>query len=810
MLQNYLIITVRSLLKHKVFSVVTIVGLAVGMAACLLIVQYVLFERSYDRQSPHAEQIWRIYTENYSNGSLDTRDANTHSAVGPTLKAELPEVVDYTRVYSARDLTVIHKQTPYTQSKAYAVEPAFLRMFPYRVLQGNATQGLSQPGRVILTKSAAATYFGPANPIGQTLQLVGGWFTGPHTVAAVIEDVPLNSHLKFEMLLPYQTLYSQGHTDNWENYWDYNYIQLHPQANPELVRAKLAELSKRYLSTSNLALNMQRLTDIHLRSDLTYEHEPNGSVRIVYFLLLIAAFILGIAWINYSNLTTARAMERAKEVGLRKTIGASRSQLIGQFLGEAIVVNLLAISLAVFFMQLAGPAFAELTGKPLTNWFYTNHVLFGLTLAALFLISVVGAGFYPALVLSGYEPMSMLRGSFSRVGKGLALRKALVVFQLVCTVGMLAATVTIYRQLTFLQKHDLGVSIDQMLVLKAPRFDFNQDSVYQKKYAVFKAEVARLPSVRNITASSVVPGEGINTIGGTSDGVYWKKRITANKPTIYFVNVDEQFMRTYGVRQLAGRGFQANEPHWRNRYIINRAALKALGFPSPEAAVDESLVFGGEATRRGSDMRIIGVVDNFHIESLKLPTRPILYTCPPPTRMAYFSVKLGTQQLPGTIDQVNQIWKQLFPQSPFDYFFLDQKFDEQYRSERQFQRIFTVFTGLAILVACLGLFGLATFTAEQRTKEVGVRKVLGASIASLVLLLSQDFIKPVLLAILIATPIAWYALNQWLQSFAYRISLDWWMFGLAGLVAVVIALLTVSYQSIRAALMNPVKSLRTE
>ncbi|GAA4461763.1 ABC transporter permease [Nibrella saemangeumensis] len=804
MLRNYLKIALRSLLKHKVFSVVTIVGLAVGMAVCLLIVQYVQFEQSYDRQSPHADQIWRVYVENYSNGTLDTRDANTHSAVGPTLKAELPEVVDYTRVYSARELTVIRNKTPYAQSKAYAVDPSFLRLFPYRVLRGNAMQGLSQPGNMVLTASVANKYFGNSNPVGQTLQLVGGWFSAPHTVAAVIEDVPLNTHFKFDMLLPYQTLYSQGHKDNWENYWDYNYIQLHPQANAALVQAKLTELSKLYLSKSNLVLNMQPLTDIHLRSDLTYEHEPNGSARMVYFLLLIAAFILGIAWINYSNLTTARAMERAKEVGLRKAIGANRWQMMGQFLGEAVAVNLLAIGLAILLMQLAGPAFNQLTYKPLNQ--STNLP----ALAGLFVISVLGSGFYPAVVLSGYEPMSMLRGSIGRFGKGLVLRKSLVVFQLVCTVVMLAATVTIYRQIDFLQHHDLGVSIDQMLVLKAPRFDYNQDSVYRNKYEVFKAEVAKLPHVQRIAASSVVPGEGINAIGGTSDGVFWKKRITNNKQTFYFVNVDEPFMRTYGVRQLAGRGLEADQPQWRNQYLINRSALKAMGFPSPEAAVGEAMVFGGEGASRGNDMRIIGVIDDFHIESLKLPTRPTLYMCPPATRMAYFSVKLGTQQLPGTIERLNQLWKQLYPDSPFEYFFLDQRFDEQYRAERQFQSIFTVFTGLAILVACLGLFGLATFTAEQRTKEIGVRKVLGASVPSLVSMLNKDFLNPVLMAILIATPIAWYAMDQWLQNFTYRINLDWWIFALAGLLAVVIALFTVSFQSVRAALMNPVKSLRSE
>ncbi len=810
MLANYLKIALRSLWRHKGLSLLTVAGLAIGLAACMLIVEYVWFEKSYDQQSPHAPYIWRAYIENYTNGSVESRDANSHSAIGPTLKAEVPEVVDYARVYNARDLAVQLEQAPQLQQKAYAVDEGFLRMFPYRALYGQTKGALIQPHTVVLTAATARRYFGDVNPVGRTLRLTGGWFNGLHTVTAVIEDVPSNTHFKFEMLLSYPTLYQGGHEDNWENYWDYNYFQLRPDADPAKVELKLAELNKKYLSKTNLKLRMQPLTDIHLRSDLTYEHEPNGSARIVYFLLVIALVILLIAWINYSNLTTARALTRAREVGLRKTVGAKRGQLVGQFLSEAMLANVLAIGVAVVLMQGFGSTFDQLTGRPLSTSGFVQSSTFGWMVLGLFALSVLGSGAYPALVLSGHKPLSMLQGGFTRTGQEASLRQALVVVQLVCTLVLLVATITIYRQLTFLQRHDLGLSIDQMLILKSPLHANGQDSLYRTRFEVFSTRVQQLAGIQSLTASSVVPGEGINEIGGTSNGVYWKKNVTDDKQTFYFVYVDKNFLDTYGVKRLAGQPFGGEDPQWRNRYMINRAAMKAMGFPSPEAAVGEDIQFGAGATSRGDAMKIVGVVEDFHIESLKQPTRPTLYMCAPSDRMSYYSLKLDARQYQSSLDQLTRLWKELFPESPFEYFFLDQKFDEQYRAERRFSGLFSLFTGLALLVACMGLFGLAIFSAEQRNKEIGIRKVLGASVASIVALLSADFLKLSLLAILIASPIAWYTMTEWLRDFTYRTDLPWWVFVMSGTLVLGIAILTVSFQSVKAALMNPVKSLRSE
>jgi putative ABC transport system permease protein len=815
MLRSYLKIAWRNLRKHRVFTALNVGGLAVGMAAFLLLVQYVWFERSYDRQSLNAPHIWRVYTESYNNGTLDTRDANTHSAIGPTLKAQLPDVVDYARIYNARDLAVFRNQTPLLQERAYATDPGFLRMFPYRVIYGNAAHALDRPNTVVLTASTARRYFGDLNPVGRTLRMAGGWFNGLQTVTAVIEDAPATTHFKFEMLLAYQTLYSQGHRDNWENYWDYTYLQFRPDLNgkpisSDKVQARLTALSNEHLKQSQLQLKLQPLLDIHLHSDLTYEHEPNGSARMVYFLMLIAAIILAIAWVNYSNLTTARALTRAKEVGLRKTIGATRPQLVGQFLGEAFLMNALALVLAVLLVRLSGPAFDELTGRPLSSSDFVGSPAFVLTLAGLFVVSVLGSGLYPSLALSGYGPLWAFRLPVGRLTRGWGLRRVLVTGQLVCTVVLLVATFVVFRQLHFMQSHDLGLSIQQTLVVKAPLHDYREDSIYRSRYDVFRAEALQQPGIRHMAGSSVVPGDGINGIGGTSNGVFWKKNRATHSPTFYFVYVDEQFMDAFGVRRLAGDGFGKNPAQWRNQYVLNRAAQKALGFPSPEAAPGESLVFGGSNQREGADARVMGVVEDFHIESLKAPTRPTLYMCQPGSRLAYYSFKLNTTDVQGSVERLGALWKRLYPDSPFTYFFLDQKFNEQYRAERQFSRLFTLFTGLAILVACLGLFGLATFTAEQRTKEIGIRKVLGASALSLATLLSKDFLKLAGLAILIASPLAWWAMSRWLADFAYRVSLDWWVFVGAGLLATGIALLTVSFQSIRAALTNPVKSLRSE
>ena len=780
------------------------------MAAFLLIMQYVWFERSYDRQSPHASGIWRIYIENYVNGVLETRDANSHSAIGPTLRAELPEVVDYTRLYSARDLAAFRGAAPYLEQGAYAVDEGFLRMFPPEVIYGTMHNALSRPNTVVLTAATARRYFGSQNPVGKTLRLAGGWFTGQHLVTAVIGDPPPNTHFKFTMLLAYKTLYSQGHADNWENYWDYNYVQLRPDANPRLVQAKLTQLGNRHFDRKNLRLQMQPLTDIHLHSNLTYEHEPNGSARIVSFLFVIGLLVLAIAWVNYSNLTTAQSLTRAKEVGLRKTIGAGRGQLIGQFIGETSLVNSLAMAIALVLMPVLSPLFDSLTGRPLSQSDFTGSPAFYGLVAALLVGSILGSGLYPAVVLSGHSPVSMLRQGFGKQVGGWGLRRTLVIGQFVGTVVMLVAVITVFRQLQFLQFHDLGLSINQMLVVKAPLHDFSQDSIYQTRFGVFKAGAIQLPGVQGMTTSSVVPGDGLNTISGTSNGVYWKKRPTNERQTFYFVNVDATFFDTYGVHQLAGPGFRANESGWRSRYVINRSALKALGFPSPEAAVNEVLVFGSTEGARAVESRVVGVIDDFHIESLKLPTRPTLYLCAPPNQMAYYSFRLDGQRIPGTVARLGQLWNRLYPESPFDYYFLDQKFTEQYRSEQQFSQLFGLFTSLAIFIACLGLFGLATFTAGQRTKEIGVRKVLGASVGSIVTLLSKDFLKLVLMAIVIALPISWYVTKRWLQDFAYQVELNWWVFAGAGVLAVGIALLTVSFQAIKAALMSPVNSLRSE
>ena len=808
MLRNYLVIAFRALWRNRLYSIINIGGLALGLAAFLLIFQYVWFERSYDRQSPYAQSIWRIYTENYVNGALESRDANSHSAIGPALRAELPEVVDYTRIYNARDLAAFRGQTPYLQQGAYAVDEGFLRMFPNKVIYGSLKNALDRPHTVVLTASTARRYFGAQNPVGKTLRLAGGWFTGQHLITAVLDDSPPNTHFRFNMLLAYKTLYSQGHTDNWDNYWDYTYVQLRPDADPARVQTKLAELGSRHLDKNSLQLRMQALTDIHLHSTLTYEHEPNGSARSVYFLLLIGFLILVIAWVNYSNLTTARSLTRAKEIGLRKTIGANRWQLITQFTGEAFLVNSLAIGLALLLLLATAPLFDSLSGRPLTQSGFMGSAAFFWLVVGLLLGSMLGSGLYPALVLSGYIPLGMLQQTIGRSAGG--LRRALVVGQFVGAMVMLVTIITVYRQLQFMQHHTLGLSIDQMLVVKAPLHDFTQDSLYQTKFNVFRAAATQIAGIQRITTSSVVPGDGINAIGGSSTGVFWKKRVTNERQTFYFVNVDAQFFDTYGVRRLAGPGFMADQPQWRNRYVLNRAALRALGFPSAEAAVNESLVFGGTEGARASDARVVGVVDDFHIESLKIPTRPTLYVCAPPNRMTYYSFRLDANRIQSSVVQLGQLWKELYPDSPFNYFFLDQKFNEQYRADRQFGQLFGLFTGLAILIACLGLFGLAAFTAEQRTKEIGIRKVLGASVTGLAALLSKDLLKLVLIAIIIAWPISWWATNRWLQEFAYKTTVEWWFYVVAGLLAVSIALLTVSYQSIKAALMNPVKSLRSE
>ncbi|MFN0212942.1 MAG: FtsX-like permease family protein [Saprospiraceae bacterium] len=805
MIKHYLRFLLR---KQPVFTALNFAGLVIGMAAALLLFGYVRYEQTYDQQSPHAGDIWRVFNQTVDGGTVVTQDANTHSAVGPALKADVPGVIDYARLYCGNtpEVIVIAEQQPYDVARCYMTDPGFLRMFPQQVIAGNLDNCLNEPRMAVLTQSQSERFFGGTNTLGKTFRIAGGMMTGLYTVAAVVKNTPDNTHLKFDLLLSYATRYANGHEDNFESYWDYNYFQLAPNADPESVRQKLAGINETFLKTEGIRLEIQRFKDIHLHSDLTYELEPNGSARTVQFLGLVALLILGIAFINFINLSTAFANERSKEVGIRKAIGASRSMLVFQFFFESILLSILALGAAVFAVYQLFPWFADLVGRPI-NVSTFDPRFWTMSVAITVLMAVV-SGLYPAFQLSGFRPSEVLRGQ-QMFARGEWLRKTLVVVQFVCAVGLIFGVLVVSRQLTFLKKHEIGAQIDQIVTLKSVKRESNQDTLSARKLALLQSAGNQIPGVEGIAFSSMAPGIGINGISGSNRPIHWTQKPDFARITSYFISTDEHFFDLFGIKVLAGQVRFLQDPAARYSTVaINRTMLEALGFPSPLAAIGQQIAY--ENSENGATMTVGAVIEDFHIESLKTTPKPTMYYCFAAEQLQYVSLKIDSDNIASTLSALQGLWANLYPEMPFRYWFLDEHFAQQYSSEAKLGKVFGLFAALAILISCLGLLSLTAYNVQHRRKEIGIRKVLGASTVGITGLLSKDLLKLIFVAILIASPIAYYLMNLWLVNFAYRIDIQWWMFVLAGVIALTVAFLTMSFQSVRAALANPVKSLRSE
>jgi putative ABC transport system permease protein len=793
--------------KQPLFTVLNFAGLVIGMTATLLLYKYVRYEQTYDLQSQHAGQIWRVFNETAGNATTITQDANTHSAVGPTLKREVSDVVEFARLYcgTTPEVVAVARQQPFDIGRCFLTDPGFLRMFPQQFLAGDMATCLNEPQTAILTKSTAERLFGTSPALGQTFNITTGNMASQYTVTAIVADPPENTHLKFDILAAYATRYASGHHDNFTGYWDYNYFQLAPGASPENARRKLEEINATHLKSEGIRLDIQRFADIHLHSNLTYELEPNGSARIVRFMGLIALLILGIAFMNYINLTTALAGERAKEVGIRKAIGASWASLTIQFLLESLLLTGAAFIVAIFcFWELLTP-FGHLVGRTMhfdSSLAFWGPAIGGVTVAALL------AGLYPAVQLAGYRPVEVLRGHVTSV-QAAGLRKVLVLVQFTCSVVLIIGVLVVGRQLDFLKNHDLGAEIDQILTVKSVVGESAADTLAARKLALFKTACERLSGVTELASSSVLPGLGVNGISGSNRPIHWIQTPDYAHITSYFVDTDEQFISLFGIKILAGKHqFYTDRAARATHVTINRAMLDALGFPSPEAAIGQQIAY--QNSENGSIMTVACVIENFHIESLKNKPKPTFYRAHSSEFLDYLSIKITPEHIAAALPAMQTAWAKIFPEQPFRYWFLDQHFAQQYRSETQFGYVFGLFSALAIAISCFGLLGLTAFNVRRRTKEIGIRKVLGASVVGITGLLTKDFLKLVLIAIVIASPVAYYFMDRWLADFAYRIELQWWMFAAAGALAVLIAFLTVGFQSVRAALANPVKSLRSE
>ncbi len=805
MFRNYLKTAIRNLFKYRTYSTIHVLGLALGLAAFLLIDQYVAFEKSYDRFHDQPDQLYRLVTDNIVEGKLQVTDAMSFAPSGKALQEEVPEIVQYTTTYKF-DRVIFRKDgRPYEERSAIAADSNFLNLFRYPLIQGEGDDVLSAPYTVVLTRSAARRYFGEANPLGQTIEALGR-FNRPFEVVGIIEDVPPNTHYSFDMILSLRSIQEQIEQNAWNGFNYYTYLRLDKQADPEAVAAKLPPLSIKYIGEeSKLFFRIQPVKDIHLHSDFTFEPEIHGSSRAVSILSIVSLFILIIAWVNYINLSTARAMERAKEVGMRKIVGARKKQLVGQFLVEALLINLLGAATALIFTQLMAPFFNELVGKTILTNVWQNPALL-LSLLLFFVLGTVVAGVYPALALSSFDPIGVIKGQLSRSRKGTWLRKSLVVLQFVAALVLIGNTIIVYRQVQFMSGQDMGMDIDRVLTFQNPARGQMEREQYRSRYESFCAELGNIRQVKSVGSVANVPGGGSSEIGSTSGGITLLQGQGGYHSTVYVSPINDRFRQTLDIQLLAGRDFDRDIATDTSGAIINSAMLKKLNISDPEEVVGKRFHFGQNV--ENDKFRIVGVFEDFNRTTLKNTIEPTVYLYRPFTRSTV--VKLEGGALQPTIQEIEATWQRFFPQAPFAHSFVDQRFDRLYREDQKFGSLFANFSILAILVAGMGLFGLASFLSVQRTKEVGVRKVLGASTGNIVLLFFRDFIWLIVLAGVIGLPFIYLGMNEWLDGYAYRIAFPWWVLILSVLAIAAFAFLTVGYQTFKVARLNPAETIQHE
>lgn len=798
MIRNYLLITWRNITRRLGFTSLNILGLSIGLAASLIILQYVKDELSYDTFQEHGENIYRVRYDFYRDGEQIFKCATAFPKVAPMLKQDFPEVEDATRLFLHYGGGVVrYGEVSIKEDNIFQAEQNFFSIFSYPIIEGVAK--LDQPNTALIEKETAKKFFGEESPVGKQIKFGNNQ---EYEVTGVVES-PENSHLKFTFLFSYPTLvtlWGEDFNTAWGWYDFYNYVLVKPGTDVAALEAKLPAFIEKYGGEGNsdrTRFVLQPLLDIHLYSDLIQEARVNGNGQAVYFLMIIAFFILVIAWVNYINLATARAVERAKEVGIRKSIGAAKRQLVGQFIGEAFLVNLLAAVLGLGLVYTSVPLFNEIAGKSLTHSIFLDRNLW-LALGGLYFVGSIFSGLYPALVLSSFSPAKVLKGSMKGSREGLFLRKGLVILQFGVSIFLIAGTLIVYNQMQYMQNQDLGIDIDQTLVVNGPNV-FSVDSLWRPTLDGFRNEMREHSSIASFTAASEIPG---NLIYWTNGARKLGEESTVST-IMYRMGIDYEYFNTFGSEIIAGRGYSKEFTADSASVILNRKAIEVLALGGPEEAIGQKVRIGGDT------LTVVGVVENFHQEGLKQDFRQTAFSLQP-ANGNYFCLKVNPENVGETIAYVRDKYQASFPENPFDYFFLDTFFNTQYKSEQQFGKVFGFFSLLAIFVASLGLFGLASYTATQRTKEIGIRKVLGSSVPAIFVLLSKDFLKLVLVSNVIAIPIVWYLMDKWLSGFAFRIEIGIGVFIVAACITALIALITVSYQSITAAVTNPVKSLRYE
>jgi putative ABC transport system permease protein len=800
MFKNYLKIAFRSLKKHKGYSFINISGLAIGMAVCMLIFMWILDELNYDRFHENADRICRVTTNITIGSTLHT--ARSLTASGPALVEDFPEIVTAVRVDAPRRASVKYKEKIYLEADIGFAESAIFDIFTFPFISGDPKTALAAPYSVVITESMAKKYFGEEDPLGKFLRINN---ETDFSVTGVVEEVPSNSHFRFNMLRSFQTLIAEGSVrDNmWFDVRFFTYLLLDEHTDLELLEQKLPGFIDNHLGEALKAtggsaqLSLQPLKEIHLYSSFERDMSANGDIMLVYLFSGIAVFILIIAGINFINLSTARSATRAQEVGMRKTLGAVRSRLIGQFLGESMIHSILAMGLAIVLIKLFFPLFSGVIGSELTLDLFRRPWQLGALLGMAVIVGVF-AGSYPAFILSSFPPVHVLKGLLKAGSSHSRLRKILVVFQFSMSIALIAATIIVTNQIIFMKNKELGFNKEHVVVIPGMNDNF------RKSYRSIRNEMLNLSGVIDVGASDLVPSRG-HLIGTFLPEGFADDQLVS----LDYMNVDAHYLPTMGIEIIAGRNFSedfATDPD--ESVLINETTAKKIGWEEP---VGKRFVFRPppNSGREVFYLSVIGVVKDFHLQSLRERIEPLIVFYDHDSILT-LSVRISADNIPHTLDLLEKKWKELDPNRPFNFLFLDDSLDRLYRQEERLKTITFYFSFLAVLIGCLGLFGMASFTAEQRTKEIGIRKVLGASVPGIVRLLAKEFVLLVIIANLIALPVAYFAMNRWLQSFAYRMGIHPIIFVLAAAISLSIALTTVSYQAIRAALTNPVDSLRYE
>jgi putative ABC transport system permease protein len=767
----------------------------------------VKYQYSYDKFLTNSENTYRIELHQYQNGKRIFKRATSNYNVAPLMKEEIPQVEVVARAGYERCL-IFKDNVKLNSQNLFWVDSTFLKVVGVEMLQGNLLTSLAEPYTTVMSDEMAKLYFGKENPMNKTI------FINEHlqfTVKGIFKALPHNSHLNFRLLLSLSTgnvLWPGWGTNNrnwWGSEWLYTYARINPRYKPEFVEAKLNKLIKERMPNNLKAqgyehrYKLTNVEDIHLNSKLDNEFKVNGSKQNTNIMLIIAILIISIAWVNFINISSSEVLDKAKIAGIHKLNGALRSHIIGQYLLEVLIINIISLALTIIFILIGAPMFEKITSIPLTSFLSDNLYLYNY-LVGIILLGTIISGIYPALILSSFKPHLVLKGAVFTSKANFAFKKFLVVFQMFATICLIVASITIYKQINYINSKEMGFNKDNCLIISAPT-TLNMDSTKYSKYLKFKEIIKQSPNVKSVTSTTFKMGQECNT-QRAFDHIDGKE---ISSVSLKVNEIDDDFFSTFDVKILSGRGFKFRTRLNSNNVIINESASKAFGFKSANDIVGKYI-----NNNDNTQLKIIGVMSDYHQEDLKQAVQPMIFYHRHPNNFGYYTAKISSQNYRKTLDFIKEKWELSYPYAPFDYSFLDAQLESLYKSEQQFGKLLIIFTVLAILIACLGLLGLIIITTKKKVKEIGVRKVNGATEFQVVAMLNIQFVRWVALAFLVSIPVSYYAMEKWLSDFAYKTELSWWIFALAGIITLLISILTVSWQSWKSATANPIKSLRYE